>query len=331
MLETPIVTIAIPTYNRAAFLEVALGSALDQTYENLEVIVLDNCSDDRTAHVVSSFRDERLTYCRNESNIGPHANLTACLKAGTSDFVAILQDDDVMLPTNIEKKLSTLLEHNNAVLAHSAFQFIDERGRLILPKVSWWDAPTRRETPLEFIIGTFKTGLRVDLSSPLMRRRAVSDEEFDPADGVAADYGLFLRVARKGDIVYLDDSLTASRRHAGSLSVRTDAVMDEHGFYATTFDYVAGCRSTGDRFIAEFSPEVANPRTLRRLLHRWTCNQLVSAVRVETRDDPTVRRTLSSVRRAAAIDPRVLLRKRVALILGWTLVGPRGRAMAGRL
>lgn len=71
MSEYPLVTIMIPTYNQSAFIVEAVESALMQDYENLEVIVLDDCSDDNTQKLLQAFNsDSRFYYHRNKKNIG---------------------------------------------------------------------------------------------------------------------------------------------------------------------------------------------------------------------------------------------------------------------
>ena len=83
MTSLPKVTIAIPTYNRAAYLEQAIGSALAQTYPHVEVIVSDNCSTDATAEFVSQIRDNRLVSLQQQTNLGMIGNWNACMERAT--------------------------------------------------------------------------------------------------------------------------------------------------------------------------------------------------------------------------------------------------------
>ena len=91
----PKVTIAIPTYNRADdYLKQTLKSALNQTYENIEIIVSDNCSTDNTEAVVNSFNDSRIRYFRQQENIGANNNFNFCLKQAKGEYFLLLLDDD---------------------------------------------------------------------------------------------------------------------------------------------------------------------------------------------------------------------------------------------
>jgi len=95
-LEYPLVSICIPTYNRAATIGRALESATAQSYANLEIVVADNASDDDTATVVESFadRDPRVKYVRHAANIGMVANLNTVIRLGNGKYRMWLADDD---------------------------------------------------------------------------------------------------------------------------------------------------------------------------------------------------------------------------------------------
>lgn len=96
MTMMPKVTIAIPTYNRVAFLRQALDSALAQIYPNIEVVVSNNASTDDTVKLLASYGDERLKVIHQASNIGMMGNWDACLAAAAGDFFLLLSDDDVL-------------------------------------------------------------------------------------------------------------------------------------------------------------------------------------------------------------------------------------------
>ena len=94
------VTIAIPAY-KTDFLTEAISSALSQTYADIEVIVVDDASPNDVQGVVAGFSDCRLSYHRNEKNLGkddPSRNWNECLKYAKGEFICILCDDDIYHP-----------------------------------------------------------------------------------------------------------------------------------------------------------------------------------------------------------------------------------------
>jgi len=94
---SPFVSLAIPTYNRAdSYLKESLKSAINQTYQNIEIIVSDNCSTDNTERVVKDFKDPRIRYFKQTENIGPYKNFNFCLQQATGTYFLILSDDDLI-------------------------------------------------------------------------------------------------------------------------------------------------------------------------------------------------------------------------------------------
>ena len=99
----PFVTIAIPTFNRAAFLKGCVASALAQTYPHFEVLVSNNASSDDTIGVLNSFNDVRLRVLNQSTNIGLHPNLNACVTNAKGDYIVIVPDDDRITPWLLER------------------------------------------------------------------------------------------------------------------------------------------------------------------------------------------------------------------------------------
>ena len=99
----PLVTIAIPTFNRASWLRACVAAALAQSYENFEVVVSDNASTDDTPAVLAEFDDDHLRMLRQQTNIGPIANWNACLAAARGDYVVFVSDDDRISPLLVER------------------------------------------------------------------------------------------------------------------------------------------------------------------------------------------------------------------------------------
>jgi len=93
----PLVSIAIPTYNRAnVFLKQAIHAALEQIYPNIEIIVSNNHSTDNTEEVVKSFADPRIRYFRQPTNIGYMKNYDFCLEQARGEYFSLLPDDDLI-------------------------------------------------------------------------------------------------------------------------------------------------------------------------------------------------------------------------------------------
>lgn len=125
-----IVSIIITTQNRQELLKRALQSAMNQTYKNLEIIVVDDCSNDNTAKVVSDFQqtDKRILYIKNDTVLGSNMSRNKGVKAASGKFIAGLDDDDEFMSQRIEM----LVENYDANYA-----FITTNNELVFDNTSW--------------------------------------------------------------------------------------------------------------------------------------------------------------------------------------------------
>jgi len=99
----PLITIAIPTFNRALLLKDCILSALAQSYQHFEVIVLDNASTDETGEILKQFQDSRLRVVRQKSNVGLPQNWNSCLAEAKGDYFVLVPDDDRVAPWMLER------------------------------------------------------------------------------------------------------------------------------------------------------------------------------------------------------------------------------------
>jgi glycosyltransferase involved in cell wall biosynthesis len=129
---SPLVTIAIPTYNRAGvFLRQALESALAQTYEPLEIIVADNCSTDQTPILMQDYAsDKRVRYVRHKNNLGPHRNFNFCLDAAKGSFFLMLHDDDKIDQDFVEACIAALDQKEDVGYVRTGVRLIDSNGKV---------------------------------------------------------------------------------------------------------------------------------------------------------------------------------------------------------
>lgn len=157
--EIPLVTIAIPTYNRGkTFLPQTLQSALDQSYPNLEIIVSDNASTDDTESVVKAFNDPRIRYVRHSQNIGHCRNFNFCIETAKGYYFLLLQDDDLIDPDFIDLCLRTVdYGCANVGVFRTGVRFIDLNGK----RLGEWSNKVGGLSGEEFLLAylSFETGI----------------------------------------------------------------------------------------------------------------------------------------------------------------------------
>ena len=115
MKTNPLVSVIIPTYNRADLVRRAIGSVLAQSYANFEVIVIDNASSDKTAEVVDSIVDARLKFIRHDVNKGPAASRNTGLRNSRGDYITFLDSDDEWLPQKLACQLDVFKEEGEGI------------------------------------------------------------------------------------------------------------------------------------------------------------------------------------------------------------------------
>ncbi len=129
-----LVSVIIPTYNRPTYLKEALKSAVQQTYQNIEIIVSDNCSPENPQLIVDSFQDSRIQFWRNASNLGAFVNTMNAFKKAKGNYVASLGDDDLWKEDFLEKLVPPLEANPDCALAFCDHYLIDADGTIDYPE-----------------------------------------------------------------------------------------------------------------------------------------------------------------------------------------------------
>ncbi|MEH2326814.1 MAG: glycosyltransferase family 2 protein [Nostoc sp.] len=128
--QQPLVSVIIPTYNRPEYLKQAIASAIKQTYQNIEIIVSDNCSLENPQALVASFGDSRIRFWRHQQNVGMIANQQHGFKMARGKYVASLHDDDIW-NEDFLAKLVPHLEANSELILAFCDQYIIDANSII--------------------------------------------------------------------------------------------------------------------------------------------------------------------------------------------------------
>ncbi len=188
----PLVSVILPAYNAERYVADAIESILKQTYTNIEFLIIDDCSTDKTGEIIvhHADRDTRIRSNRNQQNKGISLTLNKGLDLAMGEYIARMDADDVALPDRIQKQVNFLNENREIALVGTAIQLIDERGELIGDTncITGWNN-------LKRVIH-----LRSPLAHPTwMFRRSVLDDitgyrDLPPAE----DYDFLLRLVTAG-------------------------------------------------------------------------------------------------------------------------------------
>ena len=126
--DQPLCTIAIPVYNREELVRGAIESALAHPQQNIEILVIDNCSTDNTYEVAKSYDDPRLSVYRNDRNLGLFGNFNRCLDLATGKYVCILCSDDRHMPGFLEAGVPIMEANPDVGILTSYLHMVDLEG-----------------------------------------------------------------------------------------------------------------------------------------------------------------------------------------------------------
>jgi len=196
----PLISIVIPTFNRAACIGAAIASVQQQTYADWELIVVDDGSTDATAAMMRALDDPRISYVYQEQRGVAAARNTGIARARGA-LIAFLDSDDRWEPRKLEVQAAYMAAHPENAICQTEELWI-RNGRRVNPKI-------KHAKPSGWI---FKESLKLCLVSPsaVMLRRAVFDriDMFDESLPACEDYDLWLRASLYYEIVTLPDALT---------------------------------------------------------------------------------------------------------------------------
>ncbi len=135
----PKVSVVIPAYNHEAFVEKAVISAISQTLKDLEIICIDDASQDSTPQILEglSSKDERIKFFKNEQNLGAAQTINKGIRESKGEFIAILNSDDKFHETRLET-LTRIAERKKLDFLITDIELIDQNDEVIRDKGHWW-------------------------------------------------------------------------------------------------------------------------------------------------------------------------------------------------
>jgi glycosyltransferase involved in cell wall biosynthesis len=168
----PLVTIAIPTFNRASWLGGCVVAALAQTYQNLEILVSDNASTDETQQVLRELSDSRLRVVRQAENIGLLPNWNACLADARGDYIIFVSDDDRVAPWLLERCMDLVQKEPGLPIVVAVCDIHSERT---WPGVTSQNLTTGIWSGADILLEFLKENITATMCSIVMRTDALRE------------------------------------------------------------------------------------------------------------------------------------------------------------
>ena len=202
-----LVSIIMPSWNTGRFIAESIESVLHQTYQNWELLIVDDCSTDDTDVVVESFKDSRIRYLKNEKNSGAALTRNRAIREARGEWIAFLDSDDLWQPEKLEKQVAFMKEHDYVFTYHD-FEKIDEESKPLNVYVSGPAVVTKRKM---YNYG-YPGCLTFMYSAKALGEIQIKDIKKNN------DYAILLKLCKKADCYLLPENLARYRIRKVSIS-----------------------------------------------------------------------------------------------------------------
>lgn len=212
MNHPPKISVLMPAYNAEKYLNHAIESMLGQTFKDFELLIIDDCSTDRTTAIISSYSDPRLKVVRNAVNLGLTKSLNLGLHQAQGDFIARLDADDISLPQRLAQQIYFLEQHPETVLVGSLSKLINSAGETF----------DYRKSPTDPAVIKFSLlfGNPITHSSILFHKKPILEiGGYNERFRYAQDFELYSRLVAKYQLAVLPEILVKYRSHDQSITL----------------------------------------------------------------------------------------------------------------
>jgi len=218
MEKNPAVSIIIPTYNQANFIDKAINSALKQTYQDFEIIVIDDGSTDDTEEIMKGFKDKRVKYIKKyKENRGISVARNTGIKMAKGKYIALLDSDDEWLPEKLDKQIQLLQNKSSEVGVVCSWSYnIDEKGNFISKRC----LPKRDGYIYEDLLSTDP----ISVPTVLIRKECFNRVGlFDDLLNTQQDWDMWIRIAKYYRFALIKIPLVKYRIHPNQISNNPEA------------------------------------------------------------------------------------------------------------
>jgi len=251
---TPLISVLMPVYNVEKFVGPAIESILAQSCADFEFLIVCDAPADASLEVVKSYRDPRIQVIEHAENRGISVTMNTGLQRAAGQFVAVMDSDDLAMPSRFEKQAALLAGDPSISICGSRAPLIDGSGN----KIGEFKAP------LGAALDAFYWRPSPVLHPSAMYRNPQGRWRYSEGYRWVVDYDLFLRLGRSGRIFNFEEPLVQYRRHTGAVGVRGPSQQEDECYrmFLDCCDYEVP--QTAFRSLVKWSYELPSGQR-----HRW--------------------------------------------------------------
>lgn len=241
----PLISVVLPVYNGGAYLHQSIQSVLNQSLNEFEFLILDDCSTDDSWDYVCSITDCRVKIFRNASNKGLFYNLNYLIRQANAPLIKLWSQDDIMYPHCLQAFAD--FHHRNPFVgfSYSGRDKIDENGKLKKPYPTD-HTPQLISSELHARIAFFTGSIAGNIANVCIRKKALDEVGlFKEHMSISADFDMWVRLAKDHETGFIQDKLIQLRDHNGQLSRNESLYVIHVKEDLEVYRYLQGCVSTG--------------------------------------------------------------------------------------
>lgn len=220
------VSVIIPAYNRADFIDQSIGSVLYQTHRNIELIVVDDGSLDGTYEKIKSYGTKLIILSHEgHANRGQSASINLGMTRATGKYIAILDSDDYWEMNKLEVQVDYLEKHSDIGLVYSNGYAVDAQGNVLYP--IYPRDHVEYNNPNKILLNCY---IALPVNSLVRREVYEHIGQFKESYRAAQDHDMLIRIAEVTKLAYISDYLWYYRRHSNSISTYGQKTRWLNGF-----------------------------------------------------------------------------------------------------
>lgn len=213
----PLISICIPNYNYAKFIEETIESVLSQTYGNFEILIAENASTDNSLEVISRYKDPRIKILRNEVNVPLYQNISKCVSHAAGEIITILHSDDFYEPEFLAEVVKAYSQYSDKKVFVTAVENFHDKQNAKLNFFPFNLPGVRSSREVLTRLACFNNignGVNVAFHRDILNSNQLFAQDYR----FSADYELWFRLAKHYDFVYIPKVLAHYRIHTSNLS-----------------------------------------------------------------------------------------------------------------
>ena len=222
----PEISVIIPSYNNGPYIGRAIESVLNQSFSDLELIIIEDCSTDNSREIIASYRDPRIRTIYHEKNKGVSAARNSGIKEAKGTYIAILDADDVFLETRLERMYEEIRENPEIGLVHTDLIIITPQEEILGTLTG------KKAYSSGYISGEVFRRRGCHLGQPLMKKECIeSVGYYDETLIGGEDYDLYHRLTHCYSIAYVQESLYLYRFHQTNATKKYRSILTHYKAY----------------------------------------------------------------------------------------------------